>query len=124
MTALHKALYSFWSSFGMPAYIAGEVPDDAQFPYVTFEVQEGAAFGQTYLTAIGWFYDSGTVNVQRAAFLDAVKEAIGPGGVKIDSGGAFCILYPNDANFLSYYDDPEDEHVLGARVSYLIRYYT
>ena len=31
-------------------------------------------------------------------------------------------LYPNDSGFLSYYDDPEDGDVLGARISYEIRF--
>ena len=31
-------------------------------------------------------------------------------------------LYPNDSGFLSYYDDPEDASVLGARISYEIRF--
>lgn len=123
MTGLHNALYSFWSGFGMPVWLAGHVPKTAKLPYLTIEMQEGSAFGHTFLTAIAWFRDSGKVNVERSAFLDAVKNKIGPGGVKVDSSGALFVLRPNDTNFLSYYDDPEDETIFGARVSYIIQYY-
>lgn len=125
MTALHKALYAFWSSFGLPAFLAGHVPKEQGFPYVTFEVSEGAAFGRTFLTAVAWYQEESgaNVNAQRSSFLDAVKTRIGPGGLRLDSGGAFCAIYPNDAEFLSYYDDPEDDKVHGARVSYQIDFY-
>lgn len=125
MTDLHRALYGFWSSFGMSAYLSGHVPKEAAYPYVTFEVSEGAAFGKTYLTAFAWYKaaSGANINAQRAAFLDAVKARIGPGGLKLDNVGAFCVIYPNETNFLGYYDDPEDANVVGARVSYQIDYY-
>lgn len=31
-----KGLHGFWSSFGIPAYDASAVPDDAQMPYITY----------------------------------------------------------------------------------------
>lgn len=33
-----QALHSFWSAFGIPAYDTYSVPDDAQLPYITYEV--------------------------------------------------------------------------------------
>lgn len=38
MTDVHQALHAFWSSFGVPAYLSGHVPDGASLPYITFEV--------------------------------------------------------------------------------------
>lgn len=125
MTGLHRALYGFWSSFGMEAYLTGHVPKAAGYPYVTFEASEGAAFGKTYLTAFAWYKAASgeNVNARRAAFLDAVRDRIGPGGLRLDGDGVLCAIYPNEVNFLSYYDDPEDADVAGARVSYRMDYY-
>ena len=36
-----EALYSFWSSFGIPAYEENSVPENAAFPYITFEATVG-----------------------------------------------------------------------------------
>lgn len=31
-----SAFYKFFSSFGIPAYISGNIPDDAKMPYITY----------------------------------------------------------------------------------------
>lgn len=130
MRALHQALYTFWSGFhhgstSIPAYLTGHVPDDAAFPYITFEVVEGGFGGATLLTAIVWCKDGSgaSVNAQRAAILDEIRAAIPESGRVLRFTGGACVLYPNDANFLSYYDDPEDKTVLGGRVSVEAHYY-
>ena len=33
-----QAYYSFWNSFEIPAYDENSVPDDASFPYITYQV--------------------------------------------------------------------------------------
>lgn len=130
MTDLHKALYQFWSGFSsdgkpLPVYLKGHVPANTAFPYITFEVVEGGAFGSTVLTAYGWFKaESGlNVNEQIAAFLDQVKAAIPPGGVKLRSGAGVAILYPNSSGFLSRMDDETNRDITAGRVSYEIYYY-
>lgn len=130
MTDVHKALYDFWMGFTddgqpIPAYLTGHVPDKTPFPYITFEVVEGAAFGVTFLTAFGWFRaENGyNVNAHASAFLDQAKKAIPPQGTRINAGDGFVCLYPNDAGFLSYVDDQENRDIRGARVSYEIHYY-
>ena len=32
------ALHSFYSSFGLTAYEENSVPDDAEFPYITYNI--------------------------------------------------------------------------------------
>ena len=34
-----QALHSFWSGFGLTAYDENTVPDGAQLPYITYEVE-------------------------------------------------------------------------------------
>lgn len=36
-----RTLYSFYSSFGIPAYTTDNVPDDVQLPYLTYSLVDG-----------------------------------------------------------------------------------
>lgn len=128
MTDFAKALTAFWSSFDMPAYQTEQVPNGTAFPYVTFEVLQGAPFSQNVLTARAWFRaERGqSVNAQVAQFLDNVKKAIPPQGVTLQSGDGFFSIFPNGAGFLSWEVDPasdEAQKIISGRVSYQINYY-
>ena len=37
------ALYTFFSSFGIPAYVEYNVPDNAALPYITYELRDPEA---------------------------------------------------------------------------------
>lgn len=124
MTGFNTVLKTFWDSFNFPVFLNGNVPDDTPFPYITMEAAQGAPFGGTFLTAIAWFDGkTATAGSDRASFLDAVQAAIPPEGVRLEAENGFFYLYQNQAGFLSYYDDPDkNTKVIGARVSYEIRY--
>lgn len=49
-----QALYQFWSSFGLPAYDEGSVPDSAVLPYITYSSAIGRIDGILSLTASVW----------------------------------------------------------------------
>lgn len=133
MTGLHRALNAFWSGFihggrAIPAYLSGRVPeydpqtggawtDDALFPYITYEAIEGTAFGQSTTTAFVWLRKSPTADAARAAIMDLIRAAIPYEGVRIPCEDGYIQLFPNESGFLSYYDDPEDKSILGARIS-------
>lgn len=130
MTSYHQALTKFWSQFtsgdkSVPAYLSGHVPDGAPFPYITFDVAIPDALGAIPLTAFNWHQAASGVNVnaERAALLDQIAAAIPVEGVKLPCGDGFIILERNTANFQSYYDDPEDDSVIGGRTSYIVRFY-
>ena len=131
MKALNQALYRFWSQFthnGAPikAYLMGQVPSKATFPYITFEVAAGEAFASTVLTAFVWCRSENgqSVNAQRAELLDAIAAQIPQSGRRIPFEGGFAVISRNPADFQTYYDDEEDETVFGGRTSYEIRFYT
>lgn len=131
MTDVHKALYAFWSSFAyeqrsIPAYLTGKVPKEETFPYITFDVKDGAFASSAVLTAFVWVKAVPGVNANavRAAILDSVASAIPEGGLRIRTlEGTLIYLHRNSADFLSYYDDPEDDTVIGGRISYEVKYY-
>lgn len=130
MRAVHVALMDFWESFGIPVFLSGHVPDDQAFPYITMEVVQGDAFSKTILTAFDWHKipdpetSNANIMAERADLMDRIAEKIPPQGVKIPLPVGFLILSRNSADFQTYYDDPEDESVLGGRTSYEIRYLT
>lgn len=130
MTGIYKALQKFWGQFydgsvPLPAHFSGYVPPETVFPYVTFDVAEGAALGVNVLTAHGWFLAVNGYNPREhaAAFMDQVRTAIPPQGKKLLLPKGFAVLFPNDANFLSYVEDPSNHEIVGARVSYEIHFY-
>ena len=55
-----QALQAFWSGFDLPAYDENTVPDNAEFPYITYEASSdffGAEVAQTaniYYRSTSW----------------------------------------------------------------------
>lgn len=117
MTATQKALFAFWSSFGVPCWLQDAVPDDAQLPYIVFDAVQGSGMDATLLTGTVWLRDAGQgANAQRAEILDRIAAAVGVSGVRLDvEGGGYMLLYRNTASFQRLMQDPEDRSVLGGR---------
>ena len=130
MKSVHIALMDFWEQFGIPVFLSGHVPEDQPFPYFTIEIGQSDAFSDSVLTAFDWHKipnpetSNANIMAERADLMDRIAAAIPPQGVKIPLPAGFLILFRNSADFQTYYDDPEDESVLGGRTSYEIRYLT
>lgn len=128
MRAVNEALFAFFSRFyfdgrNIPVYLTEFVPNDAIFPYITIEAVDGAPFGETVLTAFLWFKGD-NVNADRAMVLDQIRAAFPYDGDLLQlSDGGMIAVFPNPADFISYYQDPEDDTVHGARISYEVRFY-
>lgn len=85
------ALHQFFSSFGMTAYTATSVPDDAVLPYLTYELSTSAwQGGEVGLTVNLWFYtESEAVPNAKAQEL---SQAIGLGGKILPCDGGYIWL--------------------------------
>lgn len=124
MTELKQTLYEFWAGFDMPAYQAELVQDGAKLPYITYEVVRPPAMSVLPLTAFAWFPRSVDGNMRRTAWMDAVEIAIPESGLLLPvEGEGYIKLERNTSGFLRDYQDPEDNTIIGARVSYLVRFY-
>lgn len=130
MISLHQKLFAFWSQFTfdgkpVPAYYAGMVPNNAEFPYITFSVSRGDAFSQGINTAFVWFRrKNGESPLPKcAAVLDEIAEAIPRSGVLLKADDGRVALYRNGPDWQTYIQDAEDPDVLGGRTSYQINYY-
>lgn len=49
------ALYSFWSGFGLTAYEENTVPDDAAFPYLTYQLVTDSFDHEVPVAASLWY---------------------------------------------------------------------
>lgn len=86
-----RALYEFWSGFGLPAYTVNTVPDDAVVPYITYSLTETEPLESATHYAQVWYRD--TSNAEMLAKADAIKSVIG-NGIRIDCDGGYVVLRP------------------------------
>lgn len=87
-----KALYTFFSGFGIAAYTSETVPDDAQLPYLTYPLQE-PPWDQKATFYATVYYRNATSNFESLAKADEITEAIGEGAL-IPCDGGFLVLRP------------------------------
>ena len=85
-----KALHAWFSQF-LTAYPASSVPEDAVFPWLTYELVTGAwNSGEIGLTVNLWYYTEGEAAPNAKA--QEIADAIGMGGVMIPyDGGAMWL---------------------------------
>lgn len=85
------ALHRFFSGFGMTAYTAASVPEDAIFPYLTYELITSTWDGEPVgLTVNLWFYtESESIPNAKAEELSA---ALGIGGKVLPCDGGYIWL--------------------------------
>jgi len=61
------ALHQFFSSFGLPAYVTTDVPDDAVLPYLVYEFAVGAFEDTTYPTIELYYHSESNVPINAKA---------------------------------------------------------
>jgi hypothetical protein len=122
MTEVAEALYSFFSSFEIPAYVEEIIPDDAQLPYITYRLVDPAWGEQVSLPARIWYKDTKLTSIN-AKSAD-IKQAIGQGkSIKTKSG--FVTIFA-DTNFAQYqpYDSEGQSNVKVVYLSLILEAYT
>ena len=82
-----QAIQNFWESFGIPAYDETSVPDDAPFPYITYQVHTSSLDGLCITNASIWYRSYSWKEISEKA--EQISKAIAqmnPPSVKIDGG--------------------------------------
>lgn len=69
-----QALHAFWSGFGLPAYDATSVPEDAALPYLTYMVATDSIGNAVPMTASLWYRSTSWEEISRKA--DEIAEYI------------------------------------------------
>ena len=116
-----QALYHFFSSFGLPAFVENNVPDEMPVngamvavkpPYITYQLKEPESGKNCVLTARVWYIDTGLEAITRK--VDEIKEATRNGASLETSTGAIWLW--QDDNFCQM--QPPDEPKL--KIAYLM----
>ena len=80
------AIYQFWSGFGLTAYEENTVPEDAAFPYVTYQLVTDSFDREVAATASLWYRCESWTDIN--AKTEEISAHIGLGGkiIKCDGG--------------------------------------
>ena len=80
------AIYQFWSGFGLTAYEENTVPEDATFPYVTYQLVTDSFDREVAATASLWYRGESWTAIN--AKTEEIAQQIGLGGkiIKCDGG--------------------------------------
>lgn len=77
MTNTAKALYQFFSGFGIPAYVEYAPSDDAVLPYITYQLIEPAWNEVGTIYARVWYRSTSYTAIN--AKVDEIRAAVGEG---------------------------------------------
>ena len=84
------AIYQFWNSFGLTAYEENSVPDDAAFPYITYQIATGSFEREIPLAASIWYRSESWTAIN--AKTEEISQKISRGGKIIPcDGGAIWL---------------------------------
>ena len=72
------AIYQFWSSFGLTAYEENSVPDDAAFPYITYQLVTDSFDHEVPVTASLWYRSESWTAIN--AKTEEISQKISRGG--------------------------------------------
>ena len=88
MLNVATALYSFFSSFNIPAYAENTVPDGTQMPYITYRMVQPDWRSKTSMYARVWYRSTSFIEV--ATKVDEIRQALGEGiSIKTDDGAVY-----------------------------------
>lgn len=105
MTQTAQALYAFFSSFTIPAFVEYTEPDGTPAPYVTYELVEPDWRGRTMLHARVWYRSTSFVEI--AQKVDEIRDALGEGiGIPTNTGAVYLWADDNWAQFQPMEGDP------------------
>lgn len=103
-----QILHSFWSGFGLKAYDETSVPDEAQLPYLTYEVASDDFGNARQLSASLWYRSSGWAEITEKE--QEIADFITRGGrmLKFDGGAIWLQKATPWAQRMS---DPSDDMI-------------
>lgn len=99
MNNIAEILYQFWSSFGVPAFVEGYVPDDNTAElYITYSLVQPEWMAQTTHYARVW--QRSTSYAQITQLIDSISSRIGLGiSLPAESGSIYLF---KDSQFIQF----------------------
>ena len=100
------AIYQFWNSFGLTAYEENTVPDDAVFPYITYQLVTDSFDREIPLTASIWYRSESWSGINAKA--DEISQKVSRGGKIIPCDGGAIWLKRGQPFAQSMGDESDD----------------
>ena len=100
------AIYRFWNSFGLTAYEENSVPDDADFPYITYQLVTDSFCREAMSTASIWYRSEGWTAIN--AKTEEISQTIGRGGKVVPCDGGAIWLKRGQPFAQSMGDESDD----------------
>ena len=115
------AIYQFWSYFGLTAYEENTVPEDAVFPYVTYQLVTDSFDREVAFTASLWYRGESWTAIN--AKTEEIAQHIGLGGkiIKCDGGR---IWIKRGQPFAQNMGDESDDLIKRKYLNVNIEYFT
>lgn len=101
-----SALYQFWNSFGLTAYEENTVPDDAAFPYITYQLVTDSFDREIPLSASLWYRSESWAGIN--AKTEEISQKISRGGKVIPCDGGAIWLKRGQPFAQSMGDESDD----------------
>lgn len=104
-----ESQYSFWASFGVPAYEENSVPDrdEITYPYITFPRVIAGFNGRASVTPSVWTRSASWEQADTLA--NAILARLGEGGEQIAYSGGTIWVTADPNSFAQGMGDPEDD---------------
>lgn len=115
------AVYTFLSSFGIPAYAASSVPDQATFPYLTYDLVVGEWGGFEVNMPVNVWYRTES-EAEPNAKVREIAATIGLGGVTVACDGGMLWFKKGSPWAQAVTIEGEDEKVKRRYVNINIEY--
>lgn len=122
MSTKAAAIQGFLSGFGIPAYAAASVPDDASEPYLTYNLVDGAwGDAEQAMQVDIWYYGDGEAALN--AKVQEISNAIGLSGtlLQCDAG---CIWVKRGSPFAQAVTESTDDKMKRRYVNIDLEYFT
>lgn len=101
-----QAIYSFWSSFGVPAYNENSTPPNAEFPRITYDVVTGFFGTEAAMSAKLSYRSSSWAGISEK--LHEIERALRNGGIQIPCDGGTVWIKPAQPFAQSVGDSNDD----------------
>lgn len=121
--APEAAIYGFLNGFSIPAYASASVPDQAQFPYITYDLVLGEwEQGEVNMPVNVWYRTES--EAQPNAKVREIGERIGMGGVLLHCDGGVLWVKKGSPWAQAVTVEGEDEKVKRRYVNINIEFLT
>ena len=117
------AIYTFLSGFSIPAYASSSVPDQAEFPYITYDLVVGEWGEPEVNMPVNVWYRMES-EAEPNAKVREISRAIGIGGVTLPCDGGMLWLKKGSPWAQAMTIDGEDEKVKRRYVNINIEFLT